>query len=352
VSEDLDPALVEGLLAEGFTRDEIDEAARQERLALLPVDRVLQGGEPLYTRAQVAEQVGLPVELLARLWREAGLAEPGDDDVLFADSDVEAARATAQFHAAGLDEDTLAAVTHVIGHSMSRLADTIRETVGEALLQQGDDERALGLRYAQAVESLVPMLTPVLGYMLRVHLRDQIKTNLIRRAELEAGRFDNSRRMYICFADLVGFTRLGERVPLEEIASAGRHLTEMAAEAAKPPVRLVKMIGDATMLACPEPEPLVRAALELVERADQPSESMPPLRAGIACGDAIPHGGDWFGAPVNLASRVTSAARESSVLVTAEVREELDDRFAWSFAGTRRFKGIRVPVALHRARSL
>ena len=66
--------------------------------------------------------------------------------------------------------------------------------------------------------------------------------------------------------------------------------------------------------------------------------------------DAISHSGDWFGPPVNLASRVTGVARASSVLATAEVRDELDERFEWSFAGTRRLKGISRPVALHRAR--
>ncbi len=313
---------------------------------------MLQGGEPRFTRVELAHRAGLPLELLIRLWRELGLAEVADDVMAFTDTDLDAVRAVGQFHAAGLDEDTLASITHVIGHGMSRLADSVRELVGEALLQAGDDERSVGLRYAQAADALVPLLAPVLGYVLRVHLRDQIKSDVLRRAEISAGHFDSARRMYICFADLVGFTSLGERVPLEELRSAGRHLTSMAVAAADPPVRLVKVIGDAVMLVCPEPEPLVRAALELVRRADDPHEAMPPLSVGIACGEAIPDSGDWYGAPVNLASRVTQAARPSSVLTTADVHEELKDAFAWSYADTRRFKGIRLPVALFRARPL
>lgn len=347
---DVDPAFVDELIAAGFTREEIDEAARTERLALLPIDRVLQGGEPQYTRGELAEKVGLPIELLVRLWRELGMAEAGEDEVAFTDADLEAVASVAQFHAAGLDDDTLAAVTHVIGQGMSRLADTLRESVGEALLQSGDDERTVGLRYAQAGETLVPMLIPVLGYVLRVHLREQIRTDVLRRAEIDAGRFENARRMYVCFADLVGFTRMGERAQLDDVRAAGQRLTEMAVACAAPPVRLVKMIGDAAMLVAPEPEPLVRAALALVERADRPDEKMLPLRAGIACGDAIPHSGDWYGAPVNLASRITDVARPSSVLVTKPVRDELGDAFAWSAAGTRRFKGVSSPVSLHRVR--
>jgi adenylate cyclase len=115
-------------------------------------------------------------------------------------------------------------------------------------------------------------------------------------------------------------------------------------------VRLVKMIGDAAMLVSPEGEPLVDAALKLVESADELGDAMLPLRAGIACGDAIPHSGDWYGAPVNLASRITDVAKPSSVLAAKPVREELGDAFAWSAAGTRRFKNVSSAVSLHRAR--
>jgi adenylate cyclase len=350
--QDLDPAFVDELIAAGFSREEIDEAARTDRLALLPIDRVLQGGEPRYTRADLAEKAGLPVDLLVRLWRELGFAEVPDGEVVFTDSDLEAVQSVAQFHAAGLDADTLAAVTHVIGQGMSRLADTLREAVGEALLQSGDDERTVGLRYAQAGETLVPMLTPVMGYVLRAHLREQIRTDVVRRTEIDAGRFENARRMYVCFADLVGFTRMGERADLDAVREAGRRLTEMATRCASPPVRLVKMIGDAAMLVSPEPEPLVRAALDLVQSADEQGDEMLPLRAGVACGDAITHSGDWYGAPVNLASRITDVAKPSSVLAAKSVREELPDVFAWSAAGTRRFKGVSSPVSLHRARRL
>ena len=331
--------VVEALRAEGFTPEEIAEAAARDRLALLPVDRVLQGDQARYTRAQVAERAGLPLDVLVTLWRELGLAGVADDVVAFGDTDVDAARA-------------VAALTRVIGHVMARLAETVREVVGEALLEAGDDERSVGLRYAQAARTLVPMLTPVLGYVLQVHLRDQIKTDILRGTEISAGRFDGARELCVCFADLVGFTRLGERVPLEELRSAGRHLTAMTVAVAAPPVRLVKTIGDAAMLVSPDPEALVDAALELVARADRPEEGMPPLRAGIAYGQAIAHSGDWFGAPVNLASRITDVARPSSVVVTAVVRELLEARFAWSYAGTRRFKGVRSEVALYRARRL
>ena len=68
----------------------------------------------------------------------------------------------------------------------------------------------------------------------------------------------------------------------------------------------MKLIGDAVMLVSPEPEPMLESTLRLVEIAGE-DEDFPPLRAGIACGQAVHRWGDWFGTPVNLASRLDHA---------------------------------------------
>jgi adenylate cyclase len=343
-------ALIRDLLLDGFSLEEIQEAARTGRLALLPVDRVLRREDARFTSADLAERSELPLGLLERLWQALGLAYAPPTEVVFADPDLDAARTVAQFHAAGLGDEPLALIGQVLGQGMARLAETIREIVGELLLEQGDSERTLGLRYAQATEQLVPLLTPLLGYVLAVHLREQIKTDIVSEAELRTGHVENAREITVCFADLVGFTRMGERVPPGELSAAGRHLTELAVEVSRPPVRLVKTIGDAAMLVSPEPKPLIEAALELVARTEERAEGMPPLRVGVASGEAIAQSGDWFGAPVNLASRVTDVARPASVLATKPVRDALADGFAWSDAGRRRLKGLREEVRLYRVR--
>jgi adenylate cyclase len=119
---------------------------------------------------------------------------------------------------------------------------------------------------------------------------------------------------------------------------------------AEPPVRLIKTIGDAAMLVSTEPAPLVEAALRLVAAVEE--ADLPTLRAGIALGPAAQRAGDFYGHSVNLASRVTGVARPGSVLCTPEVREAAPDRFAWSYAGRFKLKGIGEPVALHRAHML
>ena len=122
-------------------------------------------------------------------------------------------------------------------------------------------------------------------------------------------------------------------------------LEALASDVAEPPVRLVKTIGDAAMLASPEPEPLLDAALALIEAADAEGEDFPQLRAGAALGAALPRAGDWFGRPVNLASRITAVARPGSLLADRALREPPSEAYRWSFAGERRLRGIREPRA-------
>ncbi len=186
--------------------------------------------------------------------------------------------------------------------------------------------------------------------MLALHLRHATQSTVVNELERLGGRLPGSREVAVCFADLVGFTRLGEEVPPDELGHLAVRLETLAADAAEPPVRLVKTIGDAAMLTSPAPELLLDAALKLIDAADAEGEDFPQLRAGAALGMALPRAGDWFGRPVNLASRITGVARPGSVLVERDVREAVQDGYRWSYAGERRLRGIREPVALFRAR--
>ena len=106
------------------------------------------------------------------------------------------------------------------------------------------------------------------------------------------------------------------------------------------------------MLASVEPEPLLDAALRLLDAADAEGQDFPQMRAGAALGPALPRAGDWFGRPVNLASRITQVARPGSLLVERGVRESAREAYHWSNAGEHNLHGIREPVTLFRARRL
>ena len=124
-------------------------------------------------------------------------------------------------------------------------------------------------------------MTPLMEHTLRLHMRDQTRNQLFWQAD---GASPNLRQVWVAFADMVGFTRLGERIDPHDLGGLVTRLTDLALDTVTAPVRLVKTIGDAAMLVSPAPGPLVEAALTLVERADQQGDEFPPLRAGLAGG--------------------------------------------------------------------
>ena len=343
-------ALIEELLAEGVPLEEIERAAAEERLVFLRVERGL--GTARYTPREVAELTGIDAEQGLRFRQALGLSRPDLDERVLTDNDVEALRLLKRFEAAGLPEEGLFEVARVLGETLSRVASTVRMLVREAYLSPEISERELSTRYAVLSEHLGPQLGAEMQLIFDMHLRDQLRNDAIGRAELASGRMPGATEVTVAFADLVGFTKLGGRVPAEELGAVAARLLELTTELASPPVRLVKTIGDAAMLVSPEPGPLLDATLKLVAAADAEGEDFPRLRAGIATGAALHRAGDWYGSPVNLASRITDAARPGSVVVDAATRERsaADDGWRWSSLPPRRLKGIDGSVALFRAR--
>jgi adenylate cyclase len=337
--------LLKRLHADGVGIDELRAAVEEDRLALLPLERVLGAR---YTAAEVEQQAGIPAPLLIRFRRLLGLPEPVPEDRVFSDEDIAAARSTELFIASGLDMDAIVEITRVLGESMARLAASTTAAFVDAFLKPGDSEQEVAIRFALLAEQLTPALSPVLVAAYGAHLRESVGRGMIGREERETGRLVGAQEITVCFADLVGFTRLGGEVEVQELGSVAGALARLAADAAQPPVRLVKTIGDAAMFVSSEPGPVVGVALALVDAAEE--AELPSLRAGIASGPALLRAGDYYGHSVNLASRVTGIARPGSVLCTQEVHDAAADDFEWSFAGRHRLKGVPEPAALHRAR--
>jgi adenylate cyclase len=234
--------------------------------------------------------------------------------------------------------------------AMAQVSASALALVGEAMLVPGDTELEAAHRYLEAARALQPALGPALEWAVNLHLREQIRQAVLSTAQLAEGRLVGAQELTACFADLVDFTRLGQTLDFKQLSELTDRLGELARQAAQPPVRLVKMIGDAAMLVSPDNDALLEAALSLVEAAGDGDDDLPPLRAGLARGEAVSRGGDWYGHPINVASRVTDIAYPASVLCAEEVHEAAGDGYAFSFAGRRRLKGIDGAVKLFRAR--
>lgn len=329
---------------------EMRAAAEQGRLALLPLELVLAGEGPRRRQREVAEETGLDLDFLAEARRALGLPAVDADDAVITEEEVELARSAARLLDAGLDRDGFLELTRVMSQAMAAVAAALVSTLGAALLRPGDTERDLGLRYADSLRELGPLAGPSLTQMLNLRMREQIRQAVVGQAELQSGRLPGAQEIVVGFVDIVGFTRMGEEVPVEELGAVVRSFEQLVEDAARPPVRVVKTIGDAAMLAAPEAGPLLDSVLALVERSRDDDER-PLLRGGVAAGEALPRAGDWYGRPVNLASRLTSFARRGSVVAAREVHDAAGDGYDWSFAGSRRFKGVSGEVDVYRVRS-
>ncbi|HEX3174346.1 MAG TPA: adenylate cyclase regulatory domain-containing protein [Solirubrobacterales bacterium] len=342
--------LLQRLEGEGVPLKELREAVEGGRLALLPVERAVAGDGARYTPREVAEKVGIDLEILQRTSAALGVPYPDPDERSVSEVDLEAAQRVKAFYDAGLPEEGMMQVARTVGMATARIAEANRDLVIRTLMQPGDTERDLALRFAAAAEHMLPLFEPTLSYAFRAHMLEQIRRDVLGAGEIASGQPGTATDVSVCFADLVGFTKLGEQVETEELGLIAGRLDELATAVAEPPVRLVKLIGDAAMLVSTDAAALVEAALRMVEAADAEGEDFPRLRAGIAHGSVHVQAGDYYGRPVNLASRLTAIAKPGSVLVDDSAREAAGEGFAFSFAGERRLKGFDSRTKLYRTR--
>ncbi len=342
--------LIEWLLEQGIAADEI----RAAPVPMLVASRRLMGddGDYVSTR-EISEAAGIDLELLQRVQRAIGLVRVDDPDAaVHLRADGAAAAHAKDFLELGIHPDQVVQVVRVLAEGLSRAAEVMRYTALSTILQPGDTELETAKRSLALTSRIAPLLGPMIEDMLLMQLRHMMETEAVNASERAAGApLPGARHITVAFADLVGFTRLGEEVPAEELGQLANRLADLARDVAAPPVRFIKTIGDAVMFVCTHPVPLLDAVLKLVDITDGDND-FPRLRAGIASGAAVSRAGDWFGSPVNTASRVTAAARPGTVLAAESARDEIGDAagFSWSFAGGRRLKGIKGEVKLFRAR--
>ena len=317
---------------------DLDDAERGGRFATLAV-QVALGGTGNHSLTAVARESGVPVSLLRELFQAIGRPNPPRGTRCFTDEDIELAQIARALLDAGLQRDQMIEVARVFGQSTSQIAEALRQVFGEALLEPGDSEHSLALRYAEAVDMLGPLVPALLGLAVRAHLRDGMQREVITDAEREAGTLAETREVAIAFADLAGYTALGSNVGSETLGSIAGRFGELVTRSLRQPVRLVKMIGDGAMFASPDVPALCATLAELSDLVADAEPDLPPIRTGVAYGPATARGGDWYGATVNLASRIAENARPGQTLATDEVVSRVS-RDGWKRHRKLRLKGV------------
>ena len=340
--------LIAWLLHRGFTVDQITASLTP---MMLPANRVM-GDEDVYVSTrEMSRRSGIKLELLQQLMRAAGLPRIEDPDAAVVPLvDGQAVAHAKYLLDIGLDSAEAVAVVKVLTEGFGRFAAMMREPAFRLLVKPGASEIDIAEAAEALAQAAVPHAGPMLENLLRVQYRRMFEAEAIGVAERAAVSLPGARQVAVAFADLVGFTNLGEVLAPESLERLARQLAELAQDVAVSPVGFVKTIGDAVMLVSADTTRLIEVVLELIDVAA--ANGLPRLRAGAAAGLAVNRAGDWFGSPVNVASRVTSVARPGTVLVTDSARQSTGAtvELIWASAGAHRLRGVPGQVELFRVR--
>ncbi len=298
------------------------------------LEAYLLGQEPCLTRVEVAERAGVPLDVAVTLWHQLGFPHHGDDDVAFAESDVEALRLTADLVEIGiLPPRSQAALVRTWGRSYARLAEWQTTLLAGLALEGGDPATTL----TDLATDVLPRVEALQSYVWRRHLASAAQhlltdTTSLTRAET---------LLTVCFVDIVGYTTRSRSLDGDElVAWVDRFEQDTTALVVDHAGQVIKTIGDEVLFTVADPEAAVTIALALTARGDDPDDPFPAVRAGVAHGAVVRRLGDVFGSTVNAASRLTSAARPGTVIVDAGVHEALtaaeDDETRWRWRRLRR----------------
>ncbi len=341
--------LLERLLDEGATLGELRRAVRDGRLALLPVERALSNDVRIGS-AELARLRGLDLAFVLSVRRALGLPDADPEEPVFREADVETFRELGNVRReARLADDGMLEVLGVVGRSLWKISETTLAVVDEAVSGSSVNECDLAMRYAQVALQLGTVAGPLLESAMHAHLREGLREEVVTPEELRSG-IDDTWTVTVCFVDLVGI-----------------HGARRAADGRRSPCPRSGAYADRGERGEPPGAPRQddgRRRDARVDRGSAPHRRrpgnggegaedgrLPPLRAGISHGEAFARGGDWYGATVNLASRVMEIAEPGTILATRGARDAALDGYAWSPAGRERLRGITDEVELFRVAS-
>ncbi len=153
------------------------------------------------------------------------------------------------------------------------------------------------------------------------------------------------------FADIAGFTALTEAHGDEEAADLVADFCDaVRAELPAHGGAHLKTIGDALMLRVTDPGQAVHLGLRITHEL-MAGHGAPAVRVGLHHGTAVERDGDYFGAAVNLAARVSAVASGGEVLLsahTAALAPDLDG-VIYEPRGRQALRNMREPIELFAA---
>jgi len=341
-------ALLEWLVQQDISIEQMRAHEPARSLITLAGDLVVRPGRRM-TIAEAARRAGAPPELVQGMRVASGLPPAGPDELAFTQQDV----ITFQTFAAGatlFGEAAMLQFSRVLGASVARIAEAAIALFIANVELPAREAQASPLELAQAnltgVQSL-GVLPSTIETFLRAHFELAIERQ--RRARDPARTRGDLLTLTVGFVDLVGFTPLARRLSIEELGSLVGRFEGLASDVVTAGSgRLVKQVGDAVMFVAAGAGAACEIALRLLEQF-APDDIVRP-RGGLASGQVLMRGGDYYGPVVNLASRLGDLAVPREILVTPAVVDGARGApYAFEPAGKRMLKGVDEPQAVFTA---
>ena len=299
-------------------------------LALLVTDCVTSPELPRYTAQSASELVGVELDQFLELWASFGFPKAEPDDVYFTPGDVEAFRdLVGVYGVLGLNDREAAAFSRVIGSATSRVAEAGQSTM--AALRGDVEDAGRAEEVLATADAVVPGVARLLDFAWRRHLQAAAKRAMLSQVPVDPA--DPLIPATVGFADMTGFTVLSHQLTGAALEDLTRDFASMTnAVVNDGGGRVVKMIGDEVMFVVSDPADAVDIGVELVDAVSH-DELLSELKVGIDWGFVLARDGDYYGHPVNTASRIVRMTRPGSVVVTDEVRVSTDRHEpVWSWA--------------------
>lgn len=328
----------------GFTIPELVTGACGGGLTSIAGDRRTVPGDRM-GRSDALELSGLDAKTFDGLVTGFGFlpipgAPPGE--IGFTADEVETLKLVGSISSIFSEAETMGFV-RVLGSSLGRIGEAavslFLTDVEDPHVTAGESEFGLARKVYEAV-GLLDGLAGELDPILRRQLLQAVERTRVA-AVTERLHF----RYAIGFVDLVGFTERSAEMSATILTNfirefEGRAHDVMTTHGA----RVVKLIGDEVMFVATDPSAACLAAGALMEGfADEGGHVVP--RAGIAYGNVLVRGGDYYGSVVNLASRLVDEAVPQEVLVTDDLATAATG-CEFLPAGRRVVKGFPDPITV------
>jgi class 3 adenylate cyclase len=337
--------LLNYLLEQGCSLEEMVDADLRGRLFGLAGDRIARPGARTFTLPEVAQQLGVDEDAVRRIWRALGLGGWEGSAAIASPVEVESVGLMTDIVAIA-GEDLALELARSIGASLARIAETAnvigRLVSPDSTLDTSPSELATA-RYWAEIAPLVPALGTLVGAFFGHHV-DQAQ-----RAFERSDSFDvmhrRLTRLAVGFVDMTGFTTATEELDEVDFAALMSTFSTRVDETVQDHGgRVVKFVGDAAMIVAADPVALATITMALLTDGEDRTPSM-ALHAGLAHGELLSQDGDYFGSAVNLAARLAALADPGSILVSEVIGAALPPT-AWEveWFDPRPIRGFDEPV--------